>query len=257
MPDTLTIDVFNRIKESYGCSTEDLIECLPPYYARTDVGPEPALESPLITLLDLHLIEVYRGNTLVPPEVFKSLFDHGATFTLVDKLRELQFFVSRTAVDTEQTLGISLASRNHGAFGHPSRSDDYPEFLLLMPFHSAFNPISRDCVQKMGERLGLSVGRADDIFSTRSVMHDVWSAINQALVIVVDCTEKNPNVFYEIGVAHTLGKATVLLAQSKHDIPFDLQHLRVVIYDPKDLVSIKRFQNDLWCILRRLCEGRV
>ncbi len=45
-----------------------------------------------------------------------------------------------------------------------------------------------------------------------------------------DCTGRNPNVFYEIGIAHTLGREVILITQSDNDIPFDLRHLRYVRY---------------------------
>ena len=54
--------------------------------------------------------------------------------------------------------------------------------------------------------------------------------INEAKVIVADLTERNPNVFYEVGLAHAIGKEVILLAQSVEDIPFDLRHLRTIIY---------------------------
>lgn len=37
---------------------------------------------------------------------------------------------------------------------------------------------------------------------------------------------RNPHVFYEAGIAHPLGREVILIAQSEHDIPFDLRHLR-------------------------------
>jgi hypothetical protein len=37
-------------------------------------------------------------------------------------------------------------------------------------------------------------------------------------------------VFYEIGIAHTLGREVILITQSVEDIPFDLRHLRYVHY---------------------------
>ena len=49
-------------------------------------------------------------------------------------------------------------------------------------------------------------------------------------MVVCDCSDRNPNVFYEIGIAHTLGKEVVLITQSKDDIPFDLRHIRYVQY---------------------------
>ena len=47
---------------------------------------------------------------------------------------------------------------------------------------------------------------------------------------MADITDQNPNVFYEAGIAHTLGREVILITQSKQDIPFDLQHLRYVQY---------------------------
>ena len=48
--------------------------------------------------------------------------------------------------------------------------------------------------------------------------------------VVCDCSGRNPNVFYEAGIAHTLGREVILITQSEHDIPFDLRHLRHVRY---------------------------
>jgi hypothetical protein len=78
--------------------------------------------------------------------------------------------------------------------------------------------------------MGLTVRRADDFFTAHSVVWDIWKAIVSARLIVADCTDRNPNVFYEIGLAHTIGKPTILVTQKSEDIPFDLQHLRYIAY---------------------------
>lgn len=59
---------------------------------------------------------------------------------------------------------------------------------------------------------------------------DIVSLIDRSLVVVSDCTGRNPNVFYETGIAHTLGREVVLITQNEADIPFDLRHLRFVRY---------------------------
>jgi len=58
--------------------------------------------------------------------------------------------------------------------------------------------------------------------------------IQDARVLVADLTEKNANVFYELGLAHALGKPVVLISDNLADVPFDLQPLRVIIYDKND-----------------------
>jgi len=58
----------------------------------------------------------------------------------------------------------------------------------------------------------------------------VVSLIDRSRIVICDCSGRNPNVFYEAGIAHTLGREVILLTQSEHDIPFDLRHLRYVLY---------------------------
>ena len=61
-----------------------------------------------------------------------------------------------------------------------------------------------------------------------------WSGINSARVLVAELTSRNPNVFYELGLAHALRKPVVLVSSSEEDVPFDLQHIRVIYYDMSD-----------------------
>ncbi len=70
-------------------------------------------------------------------------------------------------------------------------------------------------IRQMGEELGLTIRRADDIFSPRPFMEKVWNGICTAKLILADCTQKNPNVFYEIGVAHAVGRRVVLITRSE------------------------------------------
>jgi hypothetical protein len=49
-------------------------------------------------------------------------------------------------------------------------------------------------------------------------------------LMACDLTGKNGNVFYEAGIAHSLGKDVILITQSADDVPFDLRHLRYIQY---------------------------
>ncbi len=74
----------------------------------------------------------------------------------------------------------------------------------------------------------------DDIFATGKIMDQVWSGINSAKVLVAELTTKNPNVFYELGLAHALKKPVVLVSSNEDDVPFDIRHIRVIYYDVND-----------------------
>jgi hypothetical protein len=72
--------------------------------------------------------------------------------------------------------------------------------------------------------------RADEIWESPAIIQDIVSLIDRSRVVICDCTGRNPNVFYEIGIAHTLGREVILITQIASDIPFDLRHLRYVHY---------------------------
>ena len=99
----------------------------------------------------------------------------------------------------------------------------------MMPFSLQFDQVYT-ALQQVSEQYGLRCRRADDIWENPAVMQDVVSLIDKSRIVICDCTGRNPNVFYEAGIAHTLGREVILITQSEADIPFDLRHLRYVAY---------------------------
>ncbi|WP_405433118.1 hypothetical protein [Micromonospora sp. NBC_00617] len=85
------------------------------------------------------------------------------------------------------------------------------------------------------EKSGLRPVRADEnIFGSGKIMDQVWRGIRAARVLVAELTTRNPNVFYELGLAHALGKPVVLVSSGLDETPFDLHHIRVIYYDIND-----------------------
>jgi hypothetical protein len=85
------------------------------------------------------------------------------------------------------------------------------------------------------EKTGVRPVRADsEIFGAGKIMDQIWAGINAARVLVAELTSRNPNVFYELGLAHALKKPVVLVSSNEADVPFDLKHIRVIIYDSTD-----------------------
>jgi len=85
-------------------------------------------------------------------------------------------------------------------------------------------------------------------------MQSVWEGINRARLIIADLTGRNPNVFYELGIAHTLGKPVIMLTQSMDYVPFDLRHLRCIVYQYKP-GSIEKFESALKRTVRRVLSS--
>jgi hypothetical protein len=77
--------------------------------------------------------------------------------------------------------------------------------------------------------------RADsEIFGTGKIIDQIMIGMSNAKVLVAELTGRNPNVFYELGVAHALKKPVVLVTADEQDIPFDVRHIRVMTYDKND-----------------------
>jgi hypothetical protein len=113
-------------------------------------------------------------------------------------------------------------------FGVPGTLVERLDVFVLMPFKHDMLPVYEDHIKPTCASMELTVRRADDFFTADSVVKDVWKAIAGARLIVADCTDRNPNVFYEIGLAHAIGKPTILLTQRQEDVPFDLRHWRYI-----------------------------
>ncbi|MFH1766684.1 MAG: hypothetical protein ABH826_01165 [Patescibacteria group bacterium] len=100
---------------------------------------------------------------------------------------------------------------------------------VMMPFDQKFNAV-HVTIKKAATDAGLRCRRADDIWENPSVIQDVVTLIDRSNIVVCDCSDRNPNVFYETGIAHTLGREVVLITQNENDVPFDLRHLRYLKY---------------------------
>lgn len=99
----------------------------------------------------------------------------------------------------------------------------------MMPFSPGFNPVY-DSICNAAKSIGLEAQRADNIWQESAVIQDIFGLIFRSFIVVCDFSGKNPNVFYEAGIAHTLGKHVIPITQSADDIPFDLRHHRYILY---------------------------
>ena len=118
--------------------------------------------------------------------------------------------------------------------------------FVLMPFNTNFNQVYSKGIKPAIKKSKLISKRADEIFDVQPVVQDIWEYINKASLIVADLTDRNPNVFYEVGLAHALPKRLIILTQRKEDVPFDLQYIRWIKYDNTEkgrkILSTKLFQ---------------
>jgi len=144
----------------------------------------------------------------------------------------LESKIDALKAQVEAFIGNSQKDLQQGRFEAATDDVDSQLCFVVMPFGSAdLNGVYEYFVKPTIEDCGLKCERGDDIFGSNVIMDDIRRSIRRARLIVADLTERNPNVFYEVGIAHTLNKQVLLLSQAMHDVPFDLRHLRVLVYD--------------------------
>lgn len=134
---------------------------------------------------------------------------------------------------TRHILSTNLMSADP-IFGAPlsNGQQNWADVFVMMPFQESLKPIYDEYILPAVLSVPLTCKRGDDFFSNQAIMDEVWSAIYHAQLCIADCSGRNPNVFYELGIAHTLGRPCILIAQSAEDIPFDIGHRRVMVYSP-------------------------
>jgi hypothetical protein len=111
--------------------------------------------------------------------------------------------------------------------------------FLITPFSGAtagnededvFSAV-QEAIARGARAAGVEVQRADDIFEAGVVVDQIRAAIESADLVIGVCTGKNPNVFYELGLAEVLGHKPILIASTSTDLPFDVQHWRAQLYE--------------------------
>ena len=115
-------------------------------------------------------------------------------------------------------------------FGTPTRADKAAHVFVVMPFDKQLRSVYEGPIKEACRVLRLSVERADDMFSTKELLRDIWNALANSFIVIADCTGRNANVFYELGIAHAIGKPVILITQSQHDVPTDVIYMRYIEY---------------------------
>jgi hypothetical protein len=120
-------------------------------------------------------------------------------------------------------------------WGEPLRRSQFQsDIFMIMPFRERFNAIYNNVIRPVTADLNLTIKRGDDFTTTQgAIITEVWAAIYNCKVVIAETTEINANVYYELGMAHMLGKPAILLTQTREveQLPFDIRHLRFLVYE--------------------------
>ncbi|MGH1493659.1 MAG: toll/interleukin-1 receptor domain-containing protein [Acidimicrobiales bacterium] len=133
--------------------------------------------------------------------------------------RNIDLFRAGSAPDTFDSVGESDVDKRRCFVVMPFDDED----LEIVYEHFVRPTLEQEC--------DLIVERGDDVFGSNVIVDDIGNSIRRSGLVVADLTSRNPNVFYEVGIAHTLDKRVLLMSQSMEDVPFDLRHRRILLYE--------------------------
>ena len=161
---------------------------------------------------DVDLAEVLRDSGLVS----------GRALEILESLR------SELTANTGASLTITPT-----VFAIPNVVPDTKLAALMMPFSAEFNPVA-DAIRDACRNAGLRCERVNDIWEESTIIQDVFNLIFRSAVVIVDLSDRNANVLYETGIAHTLGRPVIPISQMLTNLPFDLAHHRALEYSPSE-----------------------
>lgn len=111
--------------------------------------------------------------------------------------------------------------------------------FVLMPFNSDFDDIYQLGIKEISKEFNVYIERVDEQIYEGSMLDRIYNQIHNADIIIADLSQKNPNVFYEVGYAHALNKRVILITQDGNDIPFDMKHFYHIIYNKNNIYELK------------------
>ena len=111
--------------------------------------------------------------------------------------------------------------------------------FFLMPFNERFDSVYGSIKESLS-KINVLCNRADELSGSKPIINKILIEILRAQYVIVDLTDCNPNVFYELGIAHTFkdSRSVLLLKQRNSKVPFDITHLQYREYDPNNLKQL-------------------
>ena len=76
-------------------------------------------------------------------------------------------------------------------------------------------------------------------YSNNNILAHILKYIIKSRIVIANISNRNPNVYYELGIAHMLGKPSILLCRQGTKVPFDLQQKYIIFYTSEEELSKK------------------
>lgn len=99
--------------------------------------------------------------------------------------------------------------------------------------------VLRDLIGPAVAECGYTAFRADEIDEPGLITAQVVRRVREDPLVVADLTERNPNVFYELAIRHSVRKPVVQLIEEGEPVPFDVAGMRTIEVNHQDPESVQ------------------
>jgi len=126
-----------------------------------------------------------------------------------------------------------------------------PVCFVIMPFgkegteaRKTFDKVYQLIIQKPVIEAGYLCLRADEIQGVKDIVDMLKSEISKAALVIADLSERNPNVFYELGFRHALNKPAITISNAdeleKDRLPFNIRQYKTISYRLNDIELVDK-----------------
>jgi hypothetical protein len=197
----------------------------------------------------LHLLHTARPASI---EELRDAGIHCEPDTIDPLLDDLQFLKldgNRFALSERGRKLLDNFLVAHRRFTGEDMRVDHPSAFVAIPYGGRWDDLCTDVIKPVVEAVGLTYVRADNQPRVGSLMEGVWGEILQAGIIIAELSEPNPNVFYELGLVHALGKDVIVLKENTVHLAADFRgtlYVEYVVGENKKLSDDLRDQLEKW-----------
>lgn len=133
----------------------------------------------------------------------------------------------------KSSVGLWACSKRKIIFSNLKVETQKPELFVISQYGGIYDQLYNEVIKPICERKNIRLKRADEETGATPILTDIINSIRTANIIIADITPDNPNVFYELGYAHAIGKNVILLCDAalRQKLPFDISGYRTIFYD--------------------------
>ncbi len=113
--------------------------------------------------------------------------------------------------------------------------------FIIMPFKDDLKDVYHKAIKPACLETGFRALRVDELKGPFNIHRKIIQNIFLSEIMIADLTGWNPNVFYEMGVAHAIENKTIMISNEGENLPFDVNAFNCILYrqDKNGLEKLK------------------